>query len=471
MWPFILTRIVTTEKTIAAPKSDVLRILHNPHEVLANNAMVVSVVQDTSDPSRYTITDRVPLIGSWATHTTIKTQWKKTTDGCDIEVYASLWTRLKNELRVRELDAEGNTVLLFEKVVVKGLFIFIPFIVSTTTKGHRDFMDTLAMKLESTLMLTWYLIDDSIYYILVTSIGLFFAVASWLRMRNHHHHPINTKNDPYGLFHLSLNKLPFEDPNSLPATEWLNMGYWKDARTFPEACKALALKMISAAHLKEGGTILDVGHGTGESLILLLSDPSIPRPSRLIGITSLDIHYHRSRDRVDKLQAADQNKVSVDLHHRDAVFDGVASSSHPLNPSSATTFDSILALDCAYHFNTRYRFLEQSFQKLTPGGSIALADICFSSSSLNTRRTRLITSILSLIPTYNRISAEDYVDKMKQIGYIDVILEDVTLEVFPGFVPFLKSRGWKWWAFGTVIEWYSSTGARFVIVSGKRPSL
>ena len=34
-------------------------------------------------------------------------------------------------------------------------------------------------------------------------------------------------NDPYGLFHLSLNTLPGEDPDSQPQTEWLNMGYWK----------------------------------------------------------------------------------------------------------------------------------------------------------------------------------------------------------------------------------------------------
>ena len=47
-----------------------------------------------------------------------------------------------------------------------------------------------------------------------------FAVASWLYIQRHH-------KDPYGLFHLSLNKLPFEDPNSPPETEWLNMGYWK----------------------------------------------------------------------------------------------------------------------------------------------------------------------------------------------------------------------------------------------------
>ena len=213
----------------------------------------------------------------------------------------------------------------------------------------------------------------------------------------------------------------------------------------------------------------DVGHGTGESLLLLLSDPSIPRPSHLIGITSLDIHHRRSRERVDKFQATHQSKVSIDLHHRDAVFDGATHSNHPLNPSSPVTFNSILALDCAYHFNTRHKFLEQSFQKLAPdGGRIALADICFSSSYLNTRQ--IISSMLNLIPKHNRISVEDYVDKMTQIGYVDVILEDVTSEVFPGFVSFLKSQGWSWWILGSVIDWYSNMGARFVIVSGRRPA-
>lgn len=58
---------------------------------------------------------------------------------------------------------------------------------------------------------------NSVY---LACIGLLFAVASWLYVQRRH-------NDPYGLFHLSLNKLPFEDPDSLPVTEWLNMGYWK----------------------------------------------------------------------------------------------------------------------------------------------------------------------------------------------------------------------------------------------------
>jgi len=117
--------------------------------MLANNAMAVSVVQDASDPSLYTVTERLPLIGSWTTHTTAKSRWTKTTDGSDIEVYANLGTRLSNELRVRELDSPEGTVLYHERVVVKALFLFMPYIVSTIIKGHNDAVNALAAKLEN----------------------------------------------------------------------------------------------------------------------------------------------------------------------------------------------------------------------------------------------------------------------------------------------------------------------------------
>jgi hypothetical protein len=119
MWPFILTRTLTSEKHIVASKSDVLSILHDPQKVLAHNDMAVSVVQHPSEPSWYTITDRLPLIGSWATHTTTRTRWTTTPDGCDVEVYANLWTRVDNELRVRDLESSEGTVVYYEKVVVK----------------------------------------------------------------------------------------------------------------------------------------------------------------------------------------------------------------------------------------------------------------------------------------------------------------------------------------------------------------
>jgi SAM-dependent methyltransferase len=214
----------------------------------------------------------------------------------------------------------------------------------------------------------------------------------------------------------------------------------------------------------------DVGHGTGESLLLLLSEPTLPKPSHLVGITSLELHHLRSLERVRKRQAEETafQGTKVDLYHGDAVYDGI-SANHPLSPGKKESFDSILALDCAYHFNTRHLFLEQSFKKLAPGGRVALADICFSSSALKGTRLKLISSIVRLMPPQNLISDKDYMTAMKNIGYVDVTLEDITPDVYPPFIVFLKSRGVGWWVFGSILQWYTAVEAKFVIVSGSKP--
>ncbi|KAL0951106.1 hypothetical protein HGRIS_007843 [Hohenbuehelia grisea] len=278
-----------------------------------------------------------------------------------------------------------------------------------------------------------------------------------------------SKADPYGLFHLALNKRPGEDPGLPPPTEWLNMGYWKGTNDFREACEALAVKLVHASKYQPGSRVLDVGHGTGESLILQLSSASIPKPRSLAGITSLELHYKRASNRVRRLQANDQSAaaVAVELYHGDAVY-RVTSKDHPLDPSSDGEFDSILALDCAYHFNTREAFLDQCFQKLAKDGRLALADICFSEGSLQRRSTRAILRLLRVMPMENVVSPKEYVEIMEKIGFSDVELEDISADVFPGFTTFLKQRGLKWWIFGHVMGWLSALGARFVVVSGRR---
>lgn len=252
----------------------------------------------------------------------------------------------------------------------------------------------------------------------------------------------------------------------------------------------LALKLIEASQLKPGGKVLgkperdrfsshlsnehlsDVGHGTGESLILLLSDSTIACPSSIIGLTSLPSHHRRSQERVTRLQSNSEltrcSNTQVRLLAGDAVW-REDTTDHPLHPSSDDTFDAILALDCAYHFNTRHAFLVQSFHKLSPHGRIALADLCFASPALDSNTTFLLTSVLRMVPKQNVISAEDYVHAMSEIGYADVRLEDISEDVFPGFIKFLKSRGGGWWVFGIVMRWYTNTGVRFVIVSGSKP--
>ncbi len=106
-------------------------------------------------------------------------------------------------------------------------------------------------------------------------------------------------------------------------------------------------------------------------------------------------------------------------------------------PITLICYDSILALDCAYHFHTRRDFLRQSLSHLAPGGRIALADICFPTSwKTMSLGTRALLAVLNVIPKENIVSLDEYEADMRKMGYVDVKVEDVSKEVFPEFIRF-----------------------------------
>ncbi|KAH6917326.1 hypothetical protein BKA70DRAFT_1395150 [Coprinopsis sp. MPI-PUGE-AT-0042] len=248
----------------------------------------------------------------------------------------------------------------------------------------------------------------------------------------------------YGLFHLDLNRQPGEPKDKPPSTEWLNMGYWKNEPVFPKACQALASKLISVLSTKPGSHVLG------------------SEPVHLTGVTNVPSHCERARQRIHS-RFPDLEK-HVCLVTADAISNG--SPDHPLSSSSTfQPFDAIMALDCAYHFTTRQKFLEQSFSRLNSGGRIALADICFNGASLTTLRTRVTTSLLRMMPLSNRISVDEYRQQMEATGYTDVSIEDITADVFPAFISFLKRQSLTWWLFGSVLQIYTSSGAQYLRAS------
>lgn len=154
--------------------------------------------------------------------------------------------------------------------------------------------------------------------------------------------------------------------------------------------------------------------------------------------------------------------------HAAASAPGTASR-HPLDSQHfADFYTSILALDCAYHFDTRRTFLEQSFKCLAPGGRIALGDLCFKAGSLSLG-TRLMVSVMESMPRENVITDEQYVATLRGIGFVDVAMEDITEDVFRGFVAFLRGRGFAYRFIASHFERLVSRGMIFVVVSASRP--
>ena len=156
------------------------------------------------------------------------------------------------------------------------------------------------------------------------------------------------------------------------------------------------------------------------------------------------------------------------LFEGDAVWRPGHQEHHPLSPHFGHEFDNILALDCAYHFDTREEFLRQSFQRLAPGGRIALADLCFSAPP-GPALAFFLSRIFHVMPRSNMVTKGQYVDKMNNIGYKDVEMEDITPFVFPGFRKFLKGRGNLGAAFSGLMGWLQGQGLRFVLIKGRKP--
>jgi len=274
---------------------------------------------------------------------------------------------------------------------------------------------------------------------------------------------------------------------------------WQNTDEFPQACQNLAQLLYKEAALQSGASVLDVGHASGDSLLLLARDY---QPALLHGVTSIPAQAYRARTRL-----AEQNKSSENLSWQVHCNDAVKF----LDRGDEQKYDFIFALDCAYHFQTRKDFLTSCKGRLKPGGKVALIDLVAShpypdSGSFSTfftrspklppppqRKGRLhsmlkhyFVTLLSGVPLINLIPIERYYLDLHDAGFDEFSIKDISHLVFPGFARFLQKLGkeeeaaWRGGgmlqsaalrSFGSVVENWSKGGqegmVRCVVVVAK----
>ncbi|KAK4331124.1 methyltransferase type 11, McyJ-like protein [Rhodotorula toruloides] len=258
-----------------------------------------------------------------------------------------------------------------------------------------------------------------------------------------------------------------------PQTRWFNMGYW-DTHTdsFADACAQLCRKVAQAARLEPHQRICEVGYGSGDSTLLLAREFS---PKSYVGLTSLHSQCETAKRRAAEAGLpADQFRL----------LQGDAATDLAQFPSSSV--DAVLAVDCAYHFNTRSSFLSSAHALLSPGGSIALTDLLLPSAPLPLT-SHLLLRILFLLakaPWSNFLTPASYLAQLEAHGFEGVEMVDISESVWPGFCEFVRGRdermggvfGRKWRSlgrYGRVVEWYSGVRSgrpklRFYLVSARK---
>lgn len=203
---------------------------------------------------------------------------------------------------------------------------------------------------------------------------------------------------------------------------WLNLGYWKEARTYPDACVAMVELLGTRGGLQPGDEVLDVGVGFAEQDFVLLERFKV---SRIAGLDITPVHVEKGRERVAKRGL--EKQIDIRLGSATAIEFPDAS------------FDRVLALECAFHFDTRDQFMDQAFRVLKPGGSLAIADMLPVPGKKANRATAFGRKY-GHIPEANLYDREEYSRRLSAAGFEDVVVESIRQDVFPGMANYSRQR-------------------------------
>ncbi len=194
-------------------------------------------------------------------------------------------------------------------------------------------------------------------------------------------------------------------------TEFRNIGYWDDQTTnqnsAAENLQDALLEMIP----QKAGRILDAACGMGASTKRLMNYYA-PENIWAINISEKQI------------KSTQKNAPGCNAKVMSAVEMGFEDD----------FFDAIECIEAAFHFETRKKFLEESMRILKPGGTLVLSDV------LMTSKHRLEQHAVFPDPKNHIQTAEEYEELLRDTGFKNVVVKDVSREVWGAHFLFVVNR-------------------------------
>lgn len=186
-----------------------------------------------------------------------------------------------------------------------------------------------------------------------------------------------------------------------------NLGYFEaDTATMSAASENMMERLLSLVRKREGA-VLDVGCGLG-------------------GTTQYLTRYYPPEQ---------VHGINISAYQLEECRQRVPGSHFHLMPAEALTFpdktfDTVISVEAACHFQGRREFISEAMRVLKPGGELVVADILFHAQPTS------FGKMLSGQEIYHCL--DEYRALWQSCGFSDITLQDVTRECWNGFSEFIK---------------------------------
>ena len=244
----------------------------------------------------------------------------------------------------------------------------------------------------------------------------------------------------------------------------IHLGYWAEPaqadgsfKDFAAAAERLSWMVCEAGGVENGQRILDVGCGIGETIA------SLNERLRETDLCGVNIDARQLRVAQETVPARPGNRVQF------VVGDACRL------PFSNRSVDVVTAVECSFHFPSRWQFLRESKRVLRPGGILSISDLVIDDDvPLIGPLRRLLFPSRVQSPFYGKLdlsySLQDYRTAAKSVGLIPVQELDITeqtLPTYPVVLELMMQRGW-WAAYSEtrLMKWLSLLrGVRYLLLS------
>ena len=189
--------------------------------------------------------------------------------------------------------------------------------------------------------------------------------------------------------------------NAYAGSDFHNLGYWRNATASRrEACRNLMEKLVRLAPKRLRAprrSCLDVACGKGASTRYL---GRFYMPENITGINISEKQLERCRQ-----NAPGSQFFLMDATHLDF---------------ADNTFDVVICVEAAFHFNTRNDFLQEALRVLKPRGRLILSDILVTRQHEKIAKTRVLANYVQ--------NPWQYRANLRAVGFRNIEIVDATTQ-------------------------------------------